>query len=274
MGRFGDCKPRNGTKRSLTQIKQRYYECMRATGKFVGKYNEKSEDLRRQSLEKLLQRTHDCNASIAQSAEYFRKHDKSLRNRLHAMQCKQRQLAKQSAFICQRRRQKQQSNEQEIEIDDALPFAIGSCHGFGCTMTDTMRHPNVQSNTDNICLRKMAKIKQKIQMIDDEETRYRYELKLDGQTTKIIHIPMPFVNDEKNKKMQKMFEQMSEDELLCSANPNVGQYVAWLTETKLPKLNPVTSATRAMLNVLRRDFIKYYAMRIKVNDLKIKNKQK
>ena len=285
IDRFNDCKPPKRPNRSMTQIKERYYECARLISKqneFDFEYNAKREEHRREQLEKLLMRSHDENIEISQSAQYYRKHSKLLRKRVSEMQQKRAALRKQSKFICNRQ---QMTLDAVRHSDDSLPF--GQYHGFGVTVHDTMAQREICGENEiklppQCKLKKVAKIERNIQMIDDEYTKYKYELKLDG--SKVVTVPFPFVcNKKKNEN-----ERMSEDELLTSSNANLGKDIARMIQqqlikenviticpnTKIPKMHPMTNTTRSMLNVLRRDYIKYYAMRVLINDLKKKKQKK
>ena len=87
----------------------------------MAEYDPKREEQRRKELNKILRRTHDENVEIAQSAQYLRKHDKALRNRLNRMQ---------------RRRMCLLTKQQRMESADA----------FGVTVNDTMTRKNNESD--------------------------------------------------------------------------------------------------------------------------------
>ena len=140
-------------------------------------------------------------------------------------------------------------------------------------------------------------------MIDDEYTKYKYELKLDTtNNNKTTIVPFTYVDKSlieqskydqssssskkknKNKNQNNSNNNLSQNQLLSSSNPNLGKEIAKTIQQQLvqenivtlcpytaqPKMHPMTNTTRAMVNVLREDYIKYYALQTMINDLKKK----
>lgn len=330
IDRYNLCKPQNRPKRRMTEIKERYYFCRnliinknknKIKNKEKFNYDVMSEENRRNELSKLLRRSHDENIEISQTAIAYRKHEKLLKKKVNEMHKKRIQLEKQKVFILHR----QQMTTQEIEqkkIDNIssntnhdnnnyssshhlLPF--GLYEGYGVIVQDTLLPRNqYNDNDDDILLpkqcipKKITKIKRNIQMIDDEYTKYKYELKLDlTNNNKTTIVPFPYIDKslieqskydqssskkKKNKNNSNNNNQQQKNELLSSSNPNLGKEIAKTIQQQLvqenivticpytaqPKMHPMTNTTRAMVNVLREDYIKYYALQTMINDLRKK----
>eukprot|EP01083_Nonionella_stella_P064503 168170_1 len=310
IDRYNACKPATRPTRDITQIKQRYYECKNLIESFMSstpitpfEYDAKAEQHRRNELSKLLMRSHDENIEIAQTAEYYRKHNKLLRKKVNEMHRKKVQLMKQSTLIRQRQQMTAQRTQEMKEMKDS-PF--NRYAGYGVIIQDTWQGNHKEAHACDAhtyppcCVpKKVMKMKRYIQMIDDEYTKYKYELKLDGQKTTVI--PFPFI-DKANKTQQNIKKnkgkmdtdvngngnaRKTQEQLLVSSNPNVGKDIAKIVQQELvnhdvisidpfgnPKVHPMTNVTRNMVNVLREDYIKYYAMQTLINDLKKKQKKK
>merc|ERR1712154_640448 len=311
IDRYHSCKPLNRPNRTMTEIKDRYYHCHNLILSFLSKDKNKSNELfhydamreeqRRKELTKLFMRSHDENIEISQTAQYYRKHNKLLKKKVNELHQKKVELKKQSLFIMNRQQMTSQQISEMRQKEDGQSLPFGQYHGFGVTIHDMLVKKNKYNRNEikmielpNKCIpKKITKIRRNIQMIDDEYTKYKYELKWDDQKT--IIVPFPFIektnnfetnnNSKKNKnKNMNNNSAMKKNEQLLSSNPNLGKEIAKNIQQQLvkdniisidkytgtPKMNPMTNTTRAMAAVLREDYIKYYAMQTLINDLKKK----
>lgn len=284
-------------------------------------YDPEREEKRRNELSKLLRRSHDDNMEMAQCAESYRKQNQMLKRRVTEMQRKRIELEKQSLFIIHRQEMSTEQIEamrsEEVDPSDVLPF--GSYQGFGTLIQDTFLKENKSGNplggVNEVDLppqcipTKVKRVRRHIQLIDDEYTKYKYELKLDaanGQKTTVV--PFPYIDKEfaernkydynasstSKKRKGKQSEGQSvtptaqtEQDLLSVDNPDLGKEIARRVQKELvkenivhldtytgtPKLDIMTNTTRAMVGVLREDYIKYFALKTMVNDLKKKRAQ-
>ena len=344
IDRYNCCKPHHRPSRSITQCKQRYYECRNLVLFFMKNtdsnqsdavqfqnekafnYDPEREEKRRNELSKLLRRSHDDNMEMAQCAESYRKQNQVLKRRVTEMQRKRIELEKQSLFIIHRQEMTTEQIEavrsEEVDPSEMLPF--GAYQGYGTVIQDTFLkrngsgHPPSTAPTaataatkgDDLDLppqcipTKVKRVRRHIQLIDDEYTKYKYELKLDAQKTTVV--PFPYIDKEfaerhkydlsgsaSKKRKSKQSEGHSvtptaqtEEDLLSVANPDLGKEIARRVQKELvkenivhldtysgaPRLDIMTNTTRAMVGVLREDYIKYFALKTMVNDLKKKQR--
>jgi len=363
IDRYNCCKPHHRPSRTLTQLKQRYYECRNLvlffvkntdsespSGPPIGGSNNKTEsavgdsngnrddkainalfenekaftydaereEKRREELSKLLRRSHDDNMEMAQCAESYRRQNQVLKRRVTEMQRRKMELEKQSLFIIHRQEMTTERIEamrsEEVDSAEMLPF--GSYQGFGTVIQDTFSKDNgarrgkVENGGKELDLppqcipTKVRRVSKHIRLIDDECTKYKYQLKMDAQKSTVVILPyidkefaerhkydIPS-NSKKRKSKQSEGQSVSasaqtEQDLLSVSNPDLGKEIAKRVQKELvkegivhldtysgaPRLEIMTNATRAMVGVLREDYIKYFALKTMVNDLKKKRAQ-
>lgn len=213
---------------------------------------------------------------------------------------------------------------EEVDPEEMLPF--GAYQGYGTVIQDTFLKDNdcgnavgavdavgavaikekmKELNLPPQCIpSKVKRVKRHIQLIDDEYTKYKYELKMDAAKTTVVPFPyidkefaerhkydIPGSNSKKRKSKQNEGHSatptaQTEEELLSVANPDLGKEIARRVQKELvkkkivhldtysgvPRLDIMTNTTRAMVGVLREDYLKYFALKTMVNDLKKKQR--
>merc|ERR1712087_274323 len=270
-------------------------------------YDAEQEETRRRALSKLLRRSQEANVEVAQCAESYHKHQPVVEGIVQSDQRrKRRELERQSLFIIHR----QEMSSEQIEatqsevmdpVSGMIPF--GRYQGFGTVYQDTLSSKDeeehvLEKNLDKNILdlppqcipSKVRKVRKHIRLVDQEDSKHKYELKMMDRRSTLVVFPPPI----KEKKEQSVIKKgrkgnsaqptlQQEEALLTTANPDLGLEIARRVQKEMvkkgimhvehwyreyPMMDVYTNATRAMVDVLRRDYIKYFALKTMVNDLK------